>query len=354
MPKRRCFILGAGFSKCCGFPLASELTHVVWRSRARRDHHDESANPALIGPCDFGYEQLEADFKAIRLRFPNCKCDLDQADTWPDFEELITVLDEEARFQQAFERIKGRSVTQRAGNAKRNLLRSLEDHLQQVTDRIPCHGLGVIKGFIKGFDLKNDCVISFNWDALLEVAANDLEIPVVYQDRKECGLHIAKPHGSVNLVDLPLANYEEASKSINVHSLDEEWRYTRCSEEWVVLRAQGPRKARMRQGWATQRLLVEPNTRKLYQTPWLEQQWVRALEIAVTAEELIVIGFSLPEADLRPRLLLQLSGTWGTRPSPPPVTLVDPNAEELLKHYENLTGLEIEPFVGGLEKWVGS
>jgi len=349
----RCFILGAGFSRCCGLPLACELTPVVWRAMARRDPTDRSPNAPLSGPGDFAHPALETDFKAIRLLFPGYVCDPDRGDTWPDFEELITALDEASGYQQSFERITGTEVHNWAAHPKHWLMHHLQERLSELTDAAAEGGLKPIMQFIQALDLLTDSVISFNWDVLVEIAAEQLGVPVHYRDDQGAGLRLAKPHGSLNLVDSPRDKYEETrERAVNVFGLDEELEYDDGGRKHVVLRAQDPRHAWIRQAWAPREfvLLVEPNIRKAYDRRWLELQWVRALDMVRHADEIIVIGFSLPPADLRPRILLQLAPV-NRRPSPK-LVLVDPKADALAERYRHLVGLDPEPCTETLETWV--
>lgn len=353
MPKARCFILVAGFSRCCGLPLARDLTPIVWRAMARDDPTNQSLNAPLRQPGDFGYEGLEADLNAIKLLFPDRTCDPERAETWPDFEELITALDESSRYQQSFERIARTRADNRSAHAKHWLMHHLQERLSELTDSAVEAGLGPITQFIQSLDLNTDKVISFNWDVLLEIAADGLGVPVRYRDDQGVGLRLAKPHGSLNLVDAPRDKYEASrNTAINIFGLDEELEYDNAGQKHVVLRAHDPRQAWIRQAWAPREfvLLVEPNIRKTYDRLWLELQWVRALEMARRADELIVIGFSLPHADLRPRILLQLS-RWNRAPAPH-LTIVDPNAASLVDHYRRLTGFEPHPFDGTLGSWL--
>lgn len=352
MSKRRCFILGAGFSRCCGLPLASELTPIVWRAHARSGVMDKSARPAPARPGDFNYEGVQADLKAIRLLFPDCKCSPDHDETWPDFEQLITSLDESVRFQRSFERVTGMETQNWAANTKRRLVHQMLERLSELTDAANRSGLELVKQFLQRLDIEQDTIVSFNWDVVLEIVAEELSMPVRYREDLGTGLRLAKPHGSINLVDSLKQAYEDARRTaINVFGLDEELEYGN-GERHVILRAKDPRRAWIRQTWAPKesRVVVEPNLRKTYDNLWLEGQWVRALDMVRGADELIVIGFSLPLADLRPRILLQL--TRVQRPSPPVLRVVDPSASALRGHYQKLTGLDARPFDGTLEQWL--
>jgi hypothetical protein len=349
MSKRRCFILGAGFSKCCGLPLAGELTPLVWRARARNDATDESPHPELVGPGDFDLEQVKAERGWIKVLFPSFECDPERDETWPDFEQLITALDESARYQEAFEQITSRRVNPLPLQAKKHLLRHLAEQVGHLTEVAPPSGLKTVETFLRCLDLQADSIVSFNWDVLLEVVAADLKIAIRYRDDPVDGLRLAKPHGSLNLVDSPTSEYEKAKGAINVHSLDTEFEYQDGGAR-IVLRVQNPKDSWLRHAWARERLLVEPNARKTYDSRWLQLQWVRALDMVRSADELIVIGFSLPEADIRPRLLLQLCHV--NRPQAPRIMIVARNAEELRDRYKRLTGLNAYALRPTLEEWL--
>ncbi len=355
MANSRCLILGAGFSRTCGLPLARELTPIVWRAMAREDPTDRSANATIRQPGAFGYERLETDLKAIRTLFPNCACDPERAETWPDFEELVTALDESHRYQRSFERLMGTRADDWAGHAKHWLMHHLQERLSELTDAALAAGLGPITQFVKCVNTESDSIISFNWDVLLEIAADELGTPVRYRDDLGPGLRIAKPHGSLNLVDSPKDEYDKARASaINVFGLDEELGYEMNGTKRVVLRAHDPRQAWIRQAWAPREsvVLVEPNIRKAYDRYWLEVQWVRALGMVRNADEIVVIGFSLPPADLRPRILLQLAQL--NRNPAPSLTIVDPNATVLCNHYHKLTGFAPRAFVGTLTDYLAT
>lgn len=349
---RRCFVLGAGFSKGCGLPLAGELTALIYRALRQRDPTDISADAPLAQHTDFGYEAFQDSYEAARLLFPGFECSFASDRTWPDFEELISALDEARQYQSSFERVTATAARNWAENTKRSLLYVLENRLGQLTEIAPAEGLDVIREFVRRIDQSRDSVVSFNWDVLLEIAAADLGVTVSYNGAQG-NLAVAKPHGSFNLVDSPKDKYDETrGTTLNVPSLDIEMEY-RAAEARVVLRAQDAQQARLLLGWAEAPLIVEPNIRKLYDNPWIEFQWARALQMVRSADELFVIGFSLPPADIRPRLLMQLSRL--PRPGrPPKLILIDPNATNLAIHYRRLTGLEAEPFTGTLRDWLAN
>ena len=75
---KKCYILGAGFSKFCDLPLASELTAQVF------DHlHGDVVNK--LNP-----QLIEDRRNFIHALYP---C-FDLKNKWPDFEDLMTLLNE--------------------------------------------------------------------------------------------------------------------------------------------------------------------------------------------------------------------------------------------------------------------
>lgn len=348
MAKRRCFILGAGFSKPYGLPLARELTPIVWRAMARADLTNKAANAPLSQSGDFGHEVIETNLKAIRLLFPSFACVAECPNTWPDFEELITALDEADRYRQSFQELTTAEADGWAGHTKHWLMHYLEERLSDLTEAAVKGGLESVRQFVGSLDLEADSIISFNWDVLLEIAADELGITVRYNNDLEPGLRLAKPHGSLNLVDTPRQKIDEVQKA----GLDEEVEYNKGGERHVVARARNPKQAWIRQAWAPQefKVLVEPNIRKTYDTLWLKLQWVRALNMVRRADEIVVIGFSLPAADLRPRILLQLAQL--DRNPAPALLIIDPRATALCKHYRRLTGFSPQPLADSLAEFL--
>ena len=350
MAKQRCFILGAGVSTCCGFPVASRLTLPVWRTRAELEPMGNTSSSAAEQPFAPAVLAAERDRNTIRMLFPDMECDPSDEKTWPDFEPLITLLDEAQRFQEAFERSLKREPSTGTREVKEQLLFHLEQWFSNLTANVPEGGLASIKKFVAQVEQENDTIISFNWDTLVEIVAADLGIPVHYRDQDAPGLRMCKPHGSLNLVDSPADDFDDVENSpIRSFKLGIELRY-HDQVDRVIVRAEDPRQAWPTQLWAGSRLIVEPNMRKRYDSFWLEYQWCRALRMVRSADVLVVIGFSLPKADIRPRLLFQLAHV--DRPKPPRVQLVAPNATKLRKHYKKLTGLRAEPFDMRFEEWV--
>jgi len=318
---KRCYILGAGFSKACGLPLASELTSQVF----------EHAYP----PDFWHAENRETYRKYLATLYPNCDLDND----WPDFEDLTTVLDEYEDYRQSYEGSSTSGVVPDPAHLKSTLLRHLGLLLcDRTTSACSSNSIEIVKRFVRKVNEEESTIISFNWDLLIEVAAKDLNLAVTYGG-KTCGdIRIAKPHGSLNLAEESRQHFEKAAQnSINVHNVYIDWQ----ENDTVIIRASDPCDAASRTLYPFgTHPLVEPTARKSYSSKWIQLQWRRALDIVRTAQEIIVLGYSLPDSDFRPRILLQLAGF--NRNEEVQLKLVDPRAAQILDRYKRFLAFKVD------------
>jgi len=324
---RRCYILGAGFSKACGLPLAGELTRRVL------EYRDDRA--ARLGLEEFdpqGVIRQQRDL--LRDLFPHC----DLAKSWPDFEGLITVLDEWNNYRMG---VNGRTDAF-VHSFRDSLLRALYGLLcEQVNDARERNGLSIVQSFVQRVHNEQSTTVCFNWDLLLEVAAQDIGMTVAYQNEStEDGLHVAKPHGSLNLAELTEQKYKESKDAINValREMKTEWRHKPTNTR--VLRIQNPAIDPKGIVYTFGPIIVPPTAGKTYQSPWIKNQWHFALDMVRNADEVVIIGYSLPIADIRPRLLLQFARF--RRDKLVPIRLIDPRAEDLRDHFEAVLGSPLE------------
>ena len=326
----RCYILGAGFSKVCGLPLARELTCRVF----------ESAYPV-------GDEQRERARKAylnfLQSVYTYCNFKTD----WPDFEDLITLLDEWERYRFDYEGPEPTSNYYNPKHLKTVLLKSMGLHLCKIIGECEDNQMQIIKDFVCSVVESNEIIVSFNWDLLIEVACQKLGQIIDYGKANEGSLSLIKPHGSLNLAEMSRDHYDKAiKKSINVHSIEIIYE----NNGIVVVRAENPEDSANRIIHPFKDvLLVEPTARKAYSSTWIKQQWQYALDVIRSVDEIVVIGYSLPNTDFRPRILLQLAGLY--RKKMPSITIIDPNADRLMNHYKRFSMLEITPIKKSWKDW---
>jgi hypothetical protein len=292
---KRCYVLGAGFSKACGLPLASELTAKVcdwWRH----------VIPTEVNPPPYPSEQEQ---NLMRSLFP---C-YDLKQRWPYFEKLLTALDEWEDYRASC----GNDSEQAVRCFRKSLLKGLFMLLRERVDAArKADGLSVVKTFLKRACDERSTIVSFNWDCLLEVAARDLELGISYQASRyeertvNKAVCVAKPHGSLNLSELPIQDYKEKEKNGHLFGVQREWPPEGTDTDTVIVRDPNPGGNRgVTDVWGP--MVIAPTVKKSYQSPWIKLQWRVALDMVQNAQEIIVIGYSLPPTDIRPRLLLQLA-----------------------------------------------
>jgi hypothetical protein len=327
---KRCYILGAGFSKACGLPLAKELSTQI------SEYQNGVMESVLDAPSSYPTEP-QRDF--LGQLFP----DYDLRQNWPDFEQLITVLDEWQEYRLAC----GNTADESVRHLRESLLSGLHNLLcERVVDAHKADRLNAVRDFVKRVHDEQSTIVSFNWDLLLEVAAQDIDLGVAYQKPSiKDTIRMAKPHGSLNLAELPEQEYEEKKTAINVGPRDMqiEWRHEKS--ETVVLRIRNPVIDPKGMVYTLGPIVVPPAARKTYQSPWISYQWHLAFDMVRNADELVIIGYSLPHTDIRPRLLLQLARFRRNRI---PIRLIDPRAEQLIAHFESVVG---KPLDAISERW---
>lgn len=371
MPKR-CYILGAGFSKPIGLPLARELTQAVFQ------HVDSGATGALAEPLGRALSQWASFMKKLypRCDFSSASCGFE--DAWPDFEDLITVLDEWEDYRHD---VQG-TPTPPGSNQPARIRRVLLKHLALLfCEKTPAKGdekLEPVLQFVQRCNENKSPVISFNWDVLLEAAARDENAGYSYreEDDKNGVLLMVKPHGSINIADT--ANDPNKDPHSQCKQLLEYDEYDNKIGKRYVICANDPRRsnkdivdpygvennrshedsdqADQEPSFQTVQdlgrvLLVAPTAKKSYENQWLIKQWSRAHKFIRSAEEIVVIGFSLPPTDYRPRVLLQLAGLE-SRTKARRLILVSPHACEVAKHYRKFVSLPIECRNSDWREWM--
>lgn len=248
---KRCYILGAGFSKEFGLPLARELTQSVF-------------NHAY--PSDFwSPKDRQKYFNFLRRLYPQC----DFNEKWPDFEDMMTILEEWDNY-----RIDCNGKDPLPAHLKNVLLKHLGLLLCEMTNQshLKCNFKHVGE-FLRKAKEERSSIITFNWDFLIEIAAQNLGFRVNYSDITSSEIRIAKPHGSINLAEINKEEYKQKKNCINVCNLDIEWE----QGDKVVVRACNPLDAEHRIIHPFKNaLFVAPTARKSYNSKWIQLQWHRA------------------------------------------------------------------------------
>lgn len=350
---KRCFILGAGASKCCGLPLASELTGIVCRSMWNIDPEVKCWEATIPTSGDFMYDAMQDTRRKLSILFPTKSCESNNNNDFPDFEALITALDEVDKFREHYGAATQTFTSEWTDSLKRDLLKEMCECFCEFTTAITDEQWKSYESFVSQLRPGLDSVVSFNWDLLVEIAAQRTNAPLAHE-HSTTAILLIKPHGTLDRVEVPLDEYESAKASENVHSLLEEARFERHGT--TIVRLICPDKTdiadRLVGPFTAIPLLVEPSSRKIYESPWLHKQWATALDLLREADEWNVAGFSLPPADIRPKLLMQLA-LIGREPSPQ-VNLVLPTDEDgaVRERFRSALGFDVNWLAQRFEEWV--
>lgn len=175
----------------------------------------------------------------------------------------------------------------------------------------------------------NDNLITFNYDLIIERALYDQgiwkpkdgygiefkEFPLISDaHNSESKMRICKLHGSLNWEkNLRLRFFYDNQEPIFPGYLREDSKH---------LKYQGGHSG----------LWMLPSFIKQFAIPELLRIWQHAFEAITQSQEVVVIGYSLPKEDSAACLLFGTTDIASKR-----LTIVDPNADALLKHYESIT-----------------
>ena len=310
----RIFVLGAGFSRACGFPLAKELWREV-RYRAK----------ALEGRAGRFEEDLKG-YLEYRL-----DCDgvvLEPEDV--DFEEFMHFLDIEH-----FLGLRGSDTWSREGNEGTVVVKTLIGEILAGMTPAPDEIPDVYLQFARGLE-PDDCVLTFNYDTLLETALEFVGKPYrlfpsryksVYRggaivDTSNPEVAVLKLHGSIDWFDR--TEYSEREEDRRKHGLSGRPShpvFARSEELGVRELLAGPRHGddplrEMHRVRDVKRLyqrgilfeatpwLLAPSTMKILYADKLREFWYGSGRAGALNFGLAIIGYSLPVQDTYARQVL--------------------------------------------------
>jgi hypothetical protein len=180
---KRCFVLGAGFSKACGFPLASELTAAI------RGYNLLPDPPAGLRSFDDHFREL-ISVTALTIDDP--------------FELILTRIDELIATVQDYVQVGGQASPVEAWIGTRvNALRRLYLLLSGKSRQPDRPGREAVGRFATSLRPSTDVIISFNWDTLIELTSQQQGLSLSREPGERGALPLIKPHGSIDLVAIP-------------------------------------------------------------------------------------------------------------------------------------------------------
>ncbi len=272
----RVFLLGSGFSVAAGAPLAKEVLAKIFSI--------EKIAPEIVALKSW----LE---KHLFMQQPN----------WlevSNFEEVLSRL-------ELFEHYSGTRLKNKyLLESKTNLL--LREFIAQLQPNKLQANLSYYDSFVKHLKA-DDVVITFNYDLVVENALNRHNIGVNYQlalpssayssnliDADQKRLTVIKLHGSINLGFCPdcLTIQEASAESILCEC---------CSSHSSMIQQQPVSKSSLRP------FLIPPTLFKSYSLLEQRRLWYTAYQFLAQADEVIIIGYSLPSADILATQLLDFA-----------------------------------------------
>ncbi len=338
---KRVFILGAGFSKATGMPLATDLAHLLIQA-AVESNDDEKMD---------WLNDLERRLKWLTTEPANSL----------NVEELFhyAVFDMERwKMKQHLAHVeRGAGPCTPYGQAEMIdcVLREMESELPNVIwrEQQRCESKSESITKLARHLRLGDAIVTFNYDTLIETALSQLGIPWHHglNDMNSDPLRVVvlKMHGSVDWLVIQRSKGNPSSHILLFSKLDlnarpghepplEESEYH--SELWRV-RDRNNLSVEIEKQTGLSRISIFPGIaglgayKPLGNLPGSGMVWQRAENALWQADEIYVIGFSMSPFDAMSRLLVAEVMRKRKEISRPPrlVRLIDPNADKLLENY---------------------
>ncbi len=337
MAAKRVFILGAGFSKQAGMPLATELTPLI-----------------LDGTELRGLDDLQAWLADFRERLAAAEDAAGNADGFVlNVEQLFDFAQFDAelwRMRQQLCPVGRRHGPDTAWNKAEDIktwLGYAEEELPHVIwDAQQKANLGPIQRFTDQLR-PDDVVITFNYDTLVEsvLSSDGKRWNHGLDDKDNGGVPVLKMHGSVDWIQLERRSEKELEKFVKLFSktdrnVEDHGSQPPSDEEehaWELWRAKGTETCNAVIGmdkcglsnFDYRRGLAGLGRYKpLHRLPGSGPTWLAGFEALKNADELYVVGFSMSPYDTMTRF--HFTSVIRSRSRlPERAVVIDPNADEL-------------------------
>jgi len=346
MSTKRVFILGAGFSKQAGMPLATELTGCLLKKS--EEYNDQE----MLGWFDYFKQRISWIQSTTGEISVEQVFDLAKFDTelWKMKQHLCPV---------------GRQY----GDTPWNASEGIEAWLDHMQDDLRDIIWGEQKKAQKNLELicrsskhlnSDDAVLTFNYDTLLENSLSQQKKPWHYGFKREkgTGISIFKMHGSINWLVTQRGNsqnFQDTSLLFRKEDKNKQEGGERYEEEveydFELLRVPDERLGSFIENRDLQRQATFyeigvaglGSYKPLHVLPGSGEVWFNAMKALQEAEEIYVVGFSLSPFDNMVRL--HFGGVMCERNEkkdlPTKVTLVDPYAHQLQENFRSVFGPDI-------------
>lgn len=304
------YVVGAGFSAGLGYPLTKSLLTESW-SRLEKSYRTRLGKIIAFH---------HPDFDPLRKT------------TFPDIEQLLTEIYVNLEMFEASRSVEGGFTKDELLDVREYLLFTIARWFHEI------HRTAVktpwLKGVVDKIRVDNAIVISFNWDLVLEqmLFGDDLG-PRSYGlfSGKRKGPELLKPHGSLNWYEAPAIKHVKEDKHITLFSTGEAGQSVDAFLPY--------REITTTVGRRYTPLIIPPTYFKDFSSPLFGRLWRRCTEALSTAKEIIVLGYSLPPADLQAQFIFRCGfhnqleghllgdGSRSVPTGPARVTVVNPDQE---------------------------
>lgn len=347
MSSKRVFILGAGFSKQAGMPLATELTPLLRRKFEEYDHKE-----ALEW-----FAWLDERTNWIKNAGQNAvvSLNIEEIFDFAHFDALIWKM----RQQMCPVGRNSGDTPYSTAKAIEAWLSYMEDDLvnviwdQQQTGIEKTDGISRFATILR----ENDTVVTFNYDTLIEQSISQAKIPWRYGFKIEegKGTPILKMHGSINWAIVKrdqvcnfgyplLFRKEDLNVENAAHTPTDEIDY-----DYVLLRIPDDKldnriNNRILQ-WSNKQYSIGiaglGRYKPLDRIPGSGQVWHNAGRALYQVDKIYIVGFSLSPFDTMARL--HFAGVMCERAKknlPTTIVLIDPNACDLKANFQSVFGAD--------------
>lgn len=331
--EKRAFVLGAGFSRPAGFPLATHLTDEVLDSLRQ-----------LVGE---DYELFDFADHVRRLHKWLTRSEALPALNIEEFYEYATVYAEQLRMEQHRATV-GRDAGETPYTHADDLITMLsymDEHLLEVLlEHENTADLAAIERFASILR-PGDTVVTFNYDRLVERCLTKLGVPWSFgmDDDQPGSIRILKMHGSLDWICFARNERRErknmrrlfAKKDVN-RERDGQAQTERSGEDEYDFELFQIRDDEGLRGWIEQRALIQHDHRwglaglgpqkRVSLVPGLGVVWEHARQALYHADQIVVVGFSFSPFDRLAQI--EFARVAGGRDengaTAPRVTVIDP------------------------------
>jgi len=346
MGTNRVFILGAGFSKQAGMPLATELTPLLLEKFRKYDVKEmlewfeflkqridwlnqKSSTPENKINIEQVFDLARFDVEAWRLKQHKCPVGRSAGDTpWQVAEDIDTWL----------------------GYMEEDLVEIIHKEQEDPEDNID----PVIK-FAKNLT-GDDVVLTFNYDTLLEKALSQIGAGWHHGFEREqnSGITICKMHGSIDWLIMRrdtsshfstielLFRKEDKNRNNSLYDkpeLEYDYELARIQSDKLEAFISG-RHLQHQNSQFSFALAGLGSYKPLHRVPGMGEVWINGMKAFLNAEQIYTIGFSLSPFDNMARLHFAgaMCDRQGKKLSPPNITIVNPCDEDPTLNFQSVFG----------------